>query len=188
LVGWGASSAPAITEFGLDGTKRFELALPPTHFSYRAFRFNWQGYPTTEPSLVIVTDTVPTLYYSWNGATEIIGYRVYGGTTAEPDTLIDTAFKTSFETHTILGAAADRFCYFRVMPIDKQGQETRASNPVFMASPACQPTATPTATPTVTPTPIETPLPTPTPGPSGEDDDPNGNGVTQTLFLPLVQQ
>lgn len=137
LVGWGTSNNPAITEFRADGTKSFELALAPPNVTYRAFRFEWQGYPNTEPSLTIVTDTTPTLYYSWNGATEILGYRVYGGTTSEPDTLIDTSFKTSFGAKTTLADELERFCYFRVMPIDKQGRETRYSNTVFIESPAC---------------------------------------------------
>lgn len=170
LVGWGALSNPAVTEFRPDGTKAFELAIPPGDFNYRAFRLPWQGYPTTDPTLVVVTDTIPTLYYSWNGATEIVGYKVYGGTTAEPDTLIETTFKTSFETKSTLSPnTLNQFCYYRILPIDKQGRETRYSNTVFVDSPACQPTPTPTATPTptematVVPTATSTPTLTPTP-------------------------
>lgn len=137
LVGWGTSNNPAITEFRADGTKAFELALASPNMNYRALRFEWQGYPATEPALVVITETTPTLYYSWNGATEILGYRIYGGTTSEPDTLIDTTFKTSFGAETNLAAAIERFCYFRVMPIDKQGRDTRYSNTVFVESPAC---------------------------------------------------
>jgi hypothetical protein len=144
LVGWGASSTPAVTEFRPDGAKAFELALSPGDFTYRAFRAPWQGYPTTAPVLVAVTTTAPTLYYSWNGATEVVGYRVYGGKTAEPDTLIDTTLKTSFETETALTAdVLNQFCYFRVMPVDKQGNETRNSNTVFVDTPGCQPPPTP---------------------------------------------
>jgi len=199
LVGWGALSNPAVTEFRADGTKAFELALPPGVFNYRVFRLPWQGYPITEPTLVAITDTTPAFYYSWNGATEILGYRVYGGTTSEPDTLIDTAFKTGFETKTVLGTAINQFCYFRVMPIDKQGHVTRYSNTVFVDSLACQPTPTPTDTPTPTPTnmptstdtpmptvtPLDTPIPTPIP-PDGEE--PDSTEENYGIFLPMVQQ
>ncbi len=138
LVGWGASSNPSFTEFRPDGTKAFELALSEGEYSYRVFRLPWQGYPTTPPTLVVITETTPTLYYSWNGATEIVGYRVYGGVTLPPDTLLDTSFKTGFETNTVLPPAAlNQFCYYRVMPIDKQGRETRYSNTVFINSPEC---------------------------------------------------
>jgi len=192
LVGWGLSSNPAITEFGQDGTKHFELALSPTTLNYRAFRFNWQGYPTTDPTLVIVTDTVPTLYYSWNGATEILGYRVYGGTTNAPDTLIDTTFKTGFETKTVLGSAVNQACFYRVMPIDKHGQTTRYSNTVFLDSPACRPPATLPPQPTETPVPTAPPQPTETPVPTAPpqlpgNDDPNATEATNAIFLPFVE-
>ncbi len=164
LVGWGALSNPAVTEFRPNGTKAFELAIPPGEFNYRVFRSPWQGYSTTDPTLVVVTDTIPTLYYSWNGATEVVGYQLYGGTTAEPDTWIETTFKLSFETQSTLSPnTLNQFCYYRVLPIDKQGRETRYSNTVFVDSPACQPTPTPTTTPTPTETATVVPTATSTP-------------------------
>ncbi|MEO5931105.1 MAG: aryl-sulfate sulfotransferase [Candidatus Kapaibacterium sp.] len=39
VIGWGATSSPAITEVRPNGTKTFELALPPGIVSYRALKF-----------------------------------------------------------------------------------------------------------------------------------------------------
>ncbi|MDB5034144.1 MAG: hypothetical protein JWQ98_1385 [Chlorobi bacterium] len=39
VIGWGATSSPAVTEVRPDGTKTFELALPPGIVSYRALKF-----------------------------------------------------------------------------------------------------------------------------------------------------
>lgn len=167
LVGWGSSGNPAISEFRPNGSTAFELELPSGDFNYRAFRFPWQGYPTTPPTLVVVTDTTPALYYSWNGATEVLGYRVYGGTTDQPNTIVDTVFKVSFESKTELSPEIlNQFCYFKAVPIDKLGKEQIASNTIYIDTPACQPTPTPTNTPMPTPTATPTPTPTATPQPS----------------------
>jgi hypothetical protein len=41
LIGWGASN-PSVTEVASDGSKAFEMSLPPSVFSYRAYRFPWK--------------------------------------------------------------------------------------------------------------------------------------------------
>jgi len=44
IIGWGIRTEDmrAITEVKADGTVAFELSLPDTMYSYRAFRFNWK--------------------------------------------------------------------------------------------------------------------------------------------------
>jgi hypothetical protein len=128
LIGWGG--VPLVTEVKSDGSKVFELNLAP-NVNYRAFRFPWHGYPTTQPTLVIQTTTfTTTLTYSWNGATDIDSYRVYGGNQYNPTTLIMIQPKAGFETSSILGNILTGCRYFRVMPIDTLGKETQYSNEV----------------------------------------------------------
>ena len=130
LIGWG-SGWPNATEIKPDGTKVFELTFARPNISYRAFRFPWQGKPATQPTLVVQTNgETATLSYSWNGATDIAAYRIYGGPAPEPTTLIDTQTKAGFETTTIISDFTQRPAYFRVMPIDLNGNETRYSNEV----------------------------------------------------------
>ena len=119
-----------VTEVSPTGTKLFELDLVP-HFDYRAFRFPWHGFPTTLPTLVVQTTTLTTtLTYSWNGATDIASYRIYGGFQPRPTTLIGTQTKSGFETSTGLLNTWNGCRYFRVMPIDTTGWETQYSNEI----------------------------------------------------------
>src|SRR5262249_28358512 len=91
LIDWGIAH-PSVTEVLTDNTKVFEMTFGPTFFTYRAFRFPWEAVPTWAPTLVL-TDSLaltPTLYYSWNGATDVASYEIYGGYGAEPQTLVAT--------------------------------------------------------------------------------------------------
>ncbi len=103
VTGWGTSSTPSIIEVKPDNSKAFELSLQPPLINYRAFRFPWQGFPTTDPTLAVTTTGVTTtLAYSWNGATEIASYRVYGGDSVYPNTLLAVQPRTGFEDRTVL--------------------------------------------------------------------------------------
>ncbi|NOK61444.1 MAG: hypothetical protein GFH27_549311n149 [Chloroflexi bacterium AL-W] len=137
LIGWG-SVTTAATEVTPEGIKVFELSFDPPYANYRAFRFPWQGFPNTEPTLMTTTDEEgERLAYSWNGATEIASYQVYGDTHPTSTTLIETSAKSSFETSTALDDVADDVCFFQVMPIDKEGEETRLSNMVYRGDDTC---------------------------------------------------
>jgi hypothetical protein len=132
VIGWG--TAALMTEVHSDGTKAFELALAP-RMNYRAFRFPWTGNPTWAPTLVLdCQGLTKTLTYSWNGATDVASYRVYGGHSPNPTTLITTQPRTGFETQTVLASPASLYSYFRVMPVNNQGQDTQYSNEVFCST------------------------------------------------------
>ena len=106
--------------------------------SYRAFRFPWHGYPTTPPTLVAVTNTLPiSLYYSWNGATEVVSYTVSGGTLADAMTDFAVQAKTGFEEQTGLENAPPGACFFRVTPYDNLGQKNLASNIAYLGDALC---------------------------------------------------
>jgi hypothetical protein len=135
LIGWGFGH-PNVTEVMTDGTKLFELALDPGYESYRALRFPWSAVPAWDPTLVVVTNTVPaTLYYSWNGATDVASYEIYGGYGPQPQTLLGTQPRTGFEDHSPLTGVPPSFCAFRVRPIDHEGQPQRFSNVVYTRTP-----------------------------------------------------
>jgi len=135
MIGWG-SMYPTLTEVASDGNVAFELSFVPNENpirvrnSYRAFRFDWNGDPATTPLLMARNETpgVTSLYYSWNGATDIGHYLVYGGEDPDKLMLLESKEKTEFETKSLIADAQEKYCYFRVMPIDKKGNETRFSN------------------------------------------------------------
>jgi hypothetical protein len=137
LIGWG-TGYPSVTEVEPDGDRIFELTFAEPDVSYRAFRFPWEGVPTWPPTLAIKTESqTTTLFFSWNGATNVASYQIYGGKTLRPAALIGAQRKTGFETGFDITDWVDKYCYFRVMPLDKKGQPTQYSNVVFAATSVC---------------------------------------------------
>jgi len=118
IIGWGHSRTYAVTEVKQDGTKLFELSIPREMQNYRAFRFPWSGKPNSEPALHVMTSTQAiTLTYSWNGATDVVAYKVYGDKNDPPTTLITTQPKTGFETQTVITNMLNGPYNFRVEAI-----------------------------------------------------------------------
>ncbi|MEM7532787.1 MAG: aryl-sulfate sulfotransferase [Chloroflexota bacterium] len=141
LISWG-DAATTVTEVTRDGQTLLELSLPPEMVTYRAYRFPWTGHPSTPPDLAVIreieqasiTNTGPLsqttsiqLAYSWNGATEVAAYNVYGDASAFPQTLIATQPKTGFETTTIItdstviSAMVQENYHVRVVPLNANG-------------------------------------------------------------------
>jgi len=136
LIGWGFSSAPLITEVTPAGEKVFELSTAQPGASYRAFRYPWEGHPSWAPALV-ARSAGPLkirLYFSWNGATEIASYRIYGDTHPVPATLLAEVPRDGFETSYLFEASGPGLYYFRVMAVDKEGKPTLYSPSVFMVA------------------------------------------------------
>jgi hypothetical protein len=138
LVGWGLEW-PAATEVRPDGTKEFEFSFVSTgEGSYRVFRFPWVGRPSWPPVLALKESAGRViLSFSWNGATEIGSYRVLGGATTQPNSIITMKERTGFETSLDVTEASASFCSFQVMPVDRDGHDTAYSNVVFL--PRCFP-------------------------------------------------
>ncbi len=131
LIGWGAYTT-TLTEVTPDGEKAFELMLGPYEnpallgVSYRAFRFPWEGAPTTRPLLVARTEMTETaVYYSWNGATTVDAWRLYGGSDPGNLQMIDTQPRDGFETRSAVTDAD--LCYFQVEALDDQGAALESS-------------------------------------------------------------
>jgi Arylsulfotransferase (ASST) len=93
FVGWGAVSE--YTEFGPFGAVKLDATINGNSASYRAYRFNWIGRPSSPPTVVRKGNTI---YASWNGATQVASWRV--GT--------QTFRRTGFETAMAVSAGAAR--------------------------------------------------------------------------------
>lgn len=140
LIGWG-SMYPSISEVSADGDivwqMEFERYSSPDIIrnSYRAFRFDWAGYPQTLPALVTRSDDEQTtLYFSWNGATEVAYYRVYSGDSGSDLALKAVILKDGFETSRSFSTAAG--CFYQVEPVGKDGTVYQRS-PLVIAE-GCQ--------------------------------------------------
>ena len=105
-----------------------KVASSQTYVSYRAFGSPWQGAPLTPPALAYQQNgKTLTLGYSWNGATAVAAWKVYGGTSPTALTLIDQMARSGFETQSQLADLPKGECYFQVAPLDANGKEMTRS-------------------------------------------------------------
>lgn len=105
FVGWGSSGY--FTELGPRGRQLFSLHFHFPLESYRGYRFQWWGQPTTPPSVAATaTSTGTTVYASWNGATDAATWQVLAGASAASLTPVgeypDSSFETTMATTTTL--------------------------------------------------------------------------------------
>ena len=104
FVGWG--SAPYFSEYTPGGRQVFAGSFPYSSNSYRALRYPWFGHPATPPSVAAARASkgVVNVYASWNGATNVAGWRVLAGPSPAKLGRIGrwarTGFETSMSVHT----------------------------------------------------------------------------------------
>ena len=104
LVNWGSEGA--VTEFSPDGKPIFHAYMDSGYLglaveNYRAYRYNWTGYPNEEPAIAAFEDDKGTsIYVSWNGDTETKRWRFFerAGEGATASYLLGEVDRTSFET------------------------------------------------------------------------------------------
>lgn len=140
MIGWG-TTVPTLTEVTPEGHKAFELTMDLVHQSYRAYRFPWVGRPPWPPTVVMTPrDGQINLHVSWNGATDVASYQLYGGATPQTtNTLLGTQAKTGFETRLGVSAFIEDHCFLRVQPIDAQGRALTSAPALFSGSASCHP-------------------------------------------------
>ncbi len=96
VVGWG--SQPYFSRYSNDGELLLEGTLP-IESNYRAYYSEWEGEPTEPPTAVLDTsDESPTVFVSWNGATEVDSWRVRSGQDESDATEVAMVDRTGFET------------------------------------------------------------------------------------------
>ncbi|HUA49828.1 MAG TPA: arylsulfotransferase family protein [Solirubrobacteraceae bacterium] len=97
FVGWG--EAPYFSQYNAKNKLIFEGRFVDANISYRAYRFPWNGTPTTPPAVASSRHgRKMTVYASWNGATNITKWRVFGGKSPSAMPAVATAAKRGFET------------------------------------------------------------------------------------------
>jgi len=97
MVGWG--SQPNLTEFDAAGNVVLDGTFAGTLQSYRAFVMPWTGKPTDTPAIAAVRGSGgATVYASWNGATNVVGWQVLGGAGASSLQPIASEKRSGFET------------------------------------------------------------------------------------------
>ncbi|MFZ2113672.1 MAG: MFS transporter [Solirubrobacteraceae bacterium] len=102
FVGWG--SEPYFSEYGPSGQQLLEANFPGPDLSYRETLEPWVGKPLTAPSgAAHRASGKTTVYASWNGATEVVSWRVLAGPAPGEHapgklTAVASAARSGFET------------------------------------------------------------------------------------------
>jgi hypothetical protein len=119
MIGWGAD--PHLTEFGPDGSVRFDATLPRGGESYRVFRFPWHGVPHEPPVAAAgQSGSGKTLFVSWNGSTALAAWRLETGRSTASLFPAATVPKQGFETALPLPGNAS---YAVAVAVDGDGGE-----------------------------------------------------------------
>ncbi len=128
VVGWGyrpyfSVYAPS-SEETLGAPLILDGRFPEGAASYRTFLFDWKGNPPESEMAVVVRPAAVagqlTAWVSWNGATEVVAWRVNGGPSPAALLPLVTAPKVGFET--AIEFARDGASYFDVDAINASGQ------------------------------------------------------------------
>ena len=129
FVGFG--STPFFSQFSATGRLLFDASLPEDDGSYRVYRFNWTGTPSTLPAIAArrVDASTVAIYASWNGATGVAQWRVLAGQFVEALAPVATAARTGFETRIDVQSTANAFA---VLALDADGK-VLATSPVVGA-------------------------------------------------------
>ncbi|ETN39604.1 uncharacterized protein HMPREF1541_05830 [Cyphellophora europaea CBS 101466] len=106
FINWG--NVPVVTEHSPDGRIIFRASVeidPNGMMNYRAYKVNTANLtllPNDTPALYTyarTTDSDTVYYMSWNGATEIARWRIYGRNACDDEWVsVDTVDKAGFET------------------------------------------------------------------------------------------
>ena len=104
FVGWGQQ--PYFSQYNAQGKLVFDGRFVDDNISYRAYRFQWSGTPANAARRwpPPATARKMTVYVSWNGATSVDSWRVFGGSSATALKPVVTARKSGFETAITTGA------------------------------------------------------------------------------------
>ncbi|GAA4105746.1 arylsulfotransferase family protein [Enteractinococcus coprophilus] len=126
FIGWGQQ--PYYSEYTHDGELIYDVCHGDACHensdggggSYRAYKGDWEGHPTTDPTVVVQQNGqgAETVYVSWNGATEVAQWRVLTGHDAGSTRELAVVDKTGFETAIPLEGSHD---YVVIEALDADG-------------------------------------------------------------------
>ncbi len=125
LINYADASLPKVTEIRPDGSKALEMDFVKSAHSYRAFKFDWMGKADVPYLLIESHPTHVALLFNKFGDEAVDFYRVYGGKTEAPTTLM----ATTEEPFVVLTELDNRtYYFFRVTAVDTTGGESGFSN------------------------------------------------------------
>jgi EmrB/QacA subfamily drug resistance transporter len=97
FIGWG--SEPYFSEYSRSGQRLLQASFPGSDLSYRETVDPWVGEPLTPPAgAARQRDGGTTVYASWNGATQVVSWRVLAGAGSGRLSAVASAARSGFET------------------------------------------------------------------------------------------
>ncbi len=125
FVGWG--SEPYFSEYSRSGKLLLEGQLPRPDLTYRATLEPWVGLPLSPPvGAARQTGSKTTVFASWNGATQVVSWRVLAGPSASRLSVVATRAKSGFETAI---SVPQTYRSFKVQALSAAGRVIGASQP-----------------------------------------------------------
>ncbi len=122
FIGWGQQ--PFFSQYDAKGKLVFEGRFVDSNITYRSYRFPWNATPSDPPAVAVSrAGKKMTVYASWNGATGVAAWRVFGGSRPDAMPAVATASKGGFETAIRAPARA----YVAVQALDAKGHVLRRS-------------------------------------------------------------
>jgi hypothetical protein len=130
FIGWGA--LPYFTQFGAKGKQIYDARFVDENSSYRAYRSFWSAQPDSPPALAVSAsgDGSAHVYASWNGATDVTGWRVLSGPRPDALVAVGDAKRAGFETQIVVHSGEP---YFAVQALG--GSNVLATSPVQPVAP-----------------------------------------------------
>jgi hypothetical protein len=124
LIDFVMAAYPKAIEVDTNGVKRFELSLVPGADSYRAFRLPWNGI-VAAPYLILEPQPENlTLVFNKFGDSSVAYYRIYGGASPHPTTVLGESTNTLKQISNLQNG----LYYFRVTSVNTNGIESPFSN------------------------------------------------------------
>jgi hypothetical protein len=117
LLGYGG--LPDFTEFDASGHVLLDGTLGSEVQDFRTYLSPWSGQPLAPPALsAAVAGGATTVWASWNGATQVVSWRLLGGTSPATLSAVGDATRTGFETQLRVAVAEP---YVAVQALDGSG-------------------------------------------------------------------
>jgi EmrB/QacA subfamily drug resistance transporter len=125
FVGWG--SEPYFSEYSRAGKLLLEGQFPRPDLTYRATLAQWVGLPLSSPAgAVRRTGAQSTVYASWNGATQVVSWRVLAASASGRLRVVATRARSGFETAIPVPRG---YQSFEVQALDAAGRAIGISRP-----------------------------------------------------------
>ena len=122
LISWGDTGTTTEYASGDPTQAVFQSQLAAGGSTYRTERVDWHATPARPPDMAVDRSaTTAAAYASWNGATEVATWQLWGGPDSQHLRLLGSAARSGFETR-VPGPVQSTDRFFQVQALDSSSQ------------------------------------------------------------------